>query len=228
MLRLIAFDMDGTLVDVESSWAAVHAHFGEKNTEALNLFLHDQIDDQEFLRRDIELWWKHNPGITVFDLQEILDDVRLMPGAHALFDAIHARGVTTAIISGGIDLLAKRIGRELGIDYVLANGFRVDGGGRLTGDGIIRVPIKDKESVLAQVQRQMGVTPDETAAVGNSDIDVGLFQRARIGVAFLPADDHVRRGATAVVTERDLARVIDHLFPASDGPGSPPARRQAF
>ncbi|MGI0131958.1 MAG: HAD-IB family phosphatase [Thermoplasmata archaeon] len=228
MLRLIAFDMDGTLVDVESSWAAVHQHFGEVNTEALNLFVHDLIDDEEFLRRDIQLWWKHRPAITVFDLQEILDRVALMPGAHALFDAIHARGIRTAIISGGIDLLAKRIGRELGIDYVLANGFRVDGGGRLTGEGIIRVPIKNKEGVLAQVQRQLDVRPDETASVGNSDIDVGLFRRSRIGVAFRPADDHVRREASAIVTERDLARVVDLLFPPSGDDGRPSGTEQAF
>ena len=228
MLRLIAFDMDGTLVDVESFWAAVHRHFGEVNAEALTLFLHDQIDDQEFLRRDIQLWWKHRPGITVFDLQEILDRVPLMPGARELFDAIHSRGILTAIISGGIDLLAKRVGRELGIDYVLANGFRVDGGGRLTGEGIIRVPIKNKEEVLAQVQRQLGVAPDETASVGNSDIDVGLFRRSRIGIAFQPADDHVRANATAVVTERDLSRTIGHLFPPSEGAGAAPGMKQAF
>jgi phosphoserine phosphatase len=212
VIRLIAFDMDGTLVDVESSWAAVHRHFGEQNAEALDLFVHDQISDEEFVRRDIRIWWKHRPDLTVQELATILDAVPLMPGARALFDELHHRRVLTAIISGGIDVLARRIGRELGIDYVLANGFRVNADGRLTGEGIIRVPIKGKEQVLAQVQRQLGVAVEDTASVGNSDIDVGLFRRSRIGVAFLPADDHVRSGATAVVTERDMMRILPHLF----------------
>ncbi|MCI4317997.1 MAG: HAD hydrolase family protein, partial [Thermoplasmata archaeon] len=84
---------------------------------------------------------------------------------------------------------------------------------RLTGEGTIRVPIKHKEAVLTQIQLQLGVTPEETASVGNSEIDVGLFRRSRIGVAFQPADEIVRRGATAVVTEKNLARVVGHLFP---------------
>lgn len=214
MIRLAAFDMDGTLVDVASSWAAVHDYFGESNSEALRLFLTDRIDDLEFMRRDIQLWWKHRPAITAMELEEILDQVPLMPGARELFRALREAHVVTAIISGGIDLLARRIGRDLGIDYVLANGFRVDGDGRLTGDGIVRVPIKGKEQVLAQVQAQLGILPEATGSVGNSEIDVGLFRRSRIGIAFQPEDEAVRAHATAVVTQRDLREVLPHLLEA--------------
>ena len=217
MIRFVAFDMDGTLVDVDSSWAAVHSYFGDQNAEALRLFLAGEIDDEEFIRRDVALWWRHRPTISVQELETILAQVPLMPGAQELFAGLHARHVHTAIVSGGIDLLARRIGKELGIDYVLANGFRVNANGRLTGEGIIRVPIKDKEAVLAQVQRQLGFTPEDSGAVGNSEIDVGMFRRARIGVAFQPADDAVIAGATQVVTERNLARVLDCLFPPSGG-----------
>ena len=227
MIRFVAFDMDGTLVDVRSSWAAVHDHFGERNDEALRLFVEGRIDDEEFLRRDIQLWWKHAPRINVEELEAILAEVPLMPGAHALFDGLHARGVRTAIVSGGIDLLAKRVARQLGIDYALANGFRVDAHGRLTGEGIIRVPIKNKEEVLRRVQAQLGVVPEETASVGNSDIDVGLFRRSAVGVAFQPEDDHVVRHATAVVREKDLARVLDVLFPDAP-PGAAPRAGKAF
>jgi phosphoserine phosphatase len=214
VIRFVAFDMDGTLVDVVSSWAAVHEHFGESNSDSVRLFMTDQIDDVEFLRRDIEIWWRHNPHITVMDLEAILAGVPLMPGAHALFDGLKGRGIRTAIVSGGIDLLAKRIGRELGIDYVLANGFRVDGTGRLTGGGIIRVPIKGKEATLERIQEQLGFSVEETASVGNSEIDVGLFRRSRIGIAFLPEDDLVRRHATAIITEKDLAKVLPAILAA--------------
>jgi len=216
VIRLVAFDMDGTLVDVKSSWAAVHDHFGESNDESVRLFLDDQIDDLEFLRRDILLWWKHRPAISVEDLEGILATVPLVPGCTALFEALRERRILTAIVSGGIDLLARRIGRELGVDYVLANGFRVDADGRLTGEGIIRVPIKGKEGVLRSIQEQLGVAPEETAAVGNSDIDVGLFRRSRIGIAFRPEDDSVRRHATAVVEGPDISRILPYLL--SDPP----------
>jgi len=211
VLKLVALDMDGTLVDVASSWRVVHDHFGDHNDDGLRRFLANEIDDEEFIRSDIRVWWRHAPNLTVFDLEAILADVPFMPGAAELVHRLHARGARTAIVSGGLDLLARRVARELRIDVALANGLRVDSSGRLTGEGIVRVPIHGKEGVLAGLQRQLGVLPEETASVGNSEIDVGLFRRSRVGVAFLPEDEQVRKGATTVVTERNLARVLDAL-----------------
>jgi phosphoserine phosphatase len=226
VLKLVAFDMDGTLVDTVSSWAAVHAHFGDHNDEGLRLFNAGSIDDHEFLRRDIQVWWRHQPDLTMDDLEEILAGVRLMPGARTLLDALRGARVTTVIVSGGIDVLARRVARELGIDVALANGFRVDATGRLTGEGIIRVPIRGKEAVLQKIQDDLGIRPEETASVGNSEIDVGLFRRSAVGVAFLPEDDAVRKGATFVVEEKDLAKVVPLLLP--DGSGAPPRSPQDF
>jgi phosphoserine phosphatase len=217
VLRFVAFDMDGTLVDVASSWAAVHAHFGEQNADGLRRFLANEIDDEEFIRTDIEIWRRHVPELAMEDLEAILAGVPLMPGAEKLFAGLRARGIRTAIVSGGIDLLARRIARELRIDVALANGFRVSSSGRLTGEGIVRVPIHGKERVLEALQHQLAVVPEETAAVGNSEIDVGLFRRSRFGVAFLPEDEEVRQNADRVVPEKDLGRVLDVLaeFPAA-------------
>ncbi len=211
MLRLVAFDMDGTLVDVSSSWAAVHAHFGAGNSEGLRRFLANEIDDEEFIRSDIAIWQTHAPNLSVGEIERILDRVPLMPGAETLAAGLRARGVATAIVSGGIDLLAHRVARQLGLDLALANGFRTGPDGRLTGEGIVRVPIHGKEQVLAALQAQLGIEPGETASVGNSEIDLGLFRRSRVGVAFRPEDDAIRSGAHHVVTEHDLGRVLDAL-----------------
>jgi phosphoserine phosphatase len=219
MLRLVALDMDGTLVDVPSSWGAVHDHFGDSNSEGLRAFMENRIDDAEFVRSDMRIWFRHQPDLSYSDLEGILRDVPLMPGARTLIDGLHARGIRTAIVSGGVDVLARRIARELGIDRVLANGFQTDGAGRLTGEGIIRVPIWGKEEVLAALQKELGVTVAETGSVGNSEIDVGLFKRSAVGVAFLPADASVTKAATVIVRERDLSKVLPHLV------GEPGERR---
>jgi len=214
VLRLAAFDMDGTLVDVGSSWRVVHDAFDDHNDEALRLFLENRIDDREFIRSDIRKWRDHRPELSIGDLAEILDRVPLMPGAPELFERLRARGVATAIISGGIDLLARRIGRQLGVDHIWANGVETTPEGRLTGEGIVRVPIRDKESVLAALQAETGIPPSATASVGNSEIDAGLFRRSRLGIAFLPEDETVRRAAGRVVERKDLrevARLLDEF-----------------
>jgi phosphoserine phosphatase len=211
VLKLVAIDMDGTLVDVASSWAAIHHHFQDHNADGLRDFLAGRIDDHEFIRTDVRIWHRHAPDLTARDLEAILDRVPLMPGAAQLIAGLRADGVHTAIISGGIDLLAHRIARQLGIDLVLANGFRLTDAGRLTGEGIVRVPIWGKEGVLAGLQHRLGIPVEATASVGNSEIDVGMFRRSRVGVAFLPEDEPVRRGATHIVTEKDLGRVLETL-----------------
>ncbi len=212
MLRLVAFDMDGTLVDAESSWAEVHAYFGDHNEEGLRRFNAGEIDDAEFLRTDVRVWHRHRPDLTRDELDGILSEVPLMPGAVELFGALRSAGIGTAIISGGIDLLAERVGRQLGVDRVLANGFAVDARGRITGDGIIRVPIHGKEGVLARLQGELGIAPEATGAVGNSEIDVGLFRRARIGIAYRPEDEFVRRAATHVFESGSLDELIPVLL----------------
>jgi len=62
--RLVVFDMDGVLADVESSWVYVHRHFGVNNDHSLFAYLRGEIDDLEFIRRDINLWKQKDPGIT--------------------------------------------------------------------------------------------------------------------------------------------------------------------
>ncbi len=211
MLRLVAFDMDGTLVDVTSSWAAVHAHYGAGNSEGLRRFLANEIDDEEFIQSDIAIWKRHAPDLSLGAIERILDRVPLMPGARRLADGLRTRGVRTVIVSGGIDLLAHRVARELGLDLALANGFKVGPDGHLTGEGIVRVPIHGKEEVLEALQGQLGIEPAETASVGNSEIDLGLFRRSRVGIAFRPEDEAIRKGADHVVDDHDLERVLEVL-----------------
>jgi hydroxymethylpyrimidine pyrophosphatase-like HAD family hydrolase len=65
--------------------------------------------------------------------------------------------------------------------------------------------------VLAWLQEQLGFSSEETASVGNSEIDVGLFRRSKVGIAFHPEDETVRRHATHIVESNDLAELIPLL-----------------
>lgn len=208
----VLFDMDGTLVDEKSSWEWVHDHFGVDNSEHLDAYMAGRFDDDTFIRKDLALWAQANGGpVPVDRVVSILDQAPLMPGARGLLDAIDGMELPTAIVSGGIDLLAERVAAELGIETTVANGLVVDAEGRLTGEGRCRVPLKDKGSPSLDVLEAWGLPPGEGVAVGNSRFDVPMFDVAGTGVAVAPVDQRVRTHADHVVDGKDLTAVIDVL-----------------
>lgn len=211
MARLVVFDMDGVLVDAESSWVFVHRRFGVNNDHSLYAYLRGEIDDLEFIRRDIRLWLEKDPELTVSKIQEILAEVPLMPGARETIKAISDRGIKTAIVSAGIDLLADRVADELGVDVDMANGLITDNRGRLSGEGILRVKLMDKGDSVTEVATRLDVPKEQVVSVGNSQYDVTMFERSGMGIAFMPSDDHVRQSAHAVVEEKDLRGILKYI-----------------
>ena len=131
VLRLVVFDLDGVLVDVDSSWEAVHRAFDVDNSANFQMYLQGAIDYREFMRSDIALW--SNPAVD--HVSEVLRGLPLMPGARETLAAIKATGYRTAIISSGISLLADRVRAAMGIDYSFANRIHVDAQSKLTGEG---------------------------------------------------------------------------------------------
>ncbi len=213
MARLVVFDMDGVLADIESSWVHVHRHFGVNNDHSLYAYLRGEIDDLEFIRRDIGLWKKTEPEVTEERIKEILSDVPIMPGARRTIRELKRMGIGTAIISAGIDLLAERISKELGVDAHLANGLVKDGAGRLSGEGILRVKLMDKGDAVTEMINAMKVQTKDVVAVGNSRYDVSMFKRAGVGIAFQPSDDFVRTSAQVVVQQKDLSMILQFIRP---------------
>lgn len=212
-MKLTVFDMDGVLTEYFSSWVWVHQHFGTDNDESLRAYIAGEIDDLEFMRRDIALWMEKKTGLTEEHMRDILGKVPIRKGARELMDWLHEKGVRTAIISGGIDILAERIGRELGIDHIIANGLDFDENGRLTGNGILRVVLKDKGIALRRLMEELGVERKDCAAVGDSNIDATMFKECALSIAFNPKDEaaEAKKYADYVVYGKSLLSIKPYL-----------------
>jgi phosphoserine phosphatase len=207
--KLVVFDMDGVLVDIESSWVHVHNHFGVDNNHSLQAYLDGEIDDLEFIRRDVALWMDKDPSLTMDRIRRILSDAPMMKGAAETIRRLKDMGCKTAIVSAGIDILAERIAVELRMDLFFANGFISDCAGRLTGEGILNVGLGEKGEKVDMIADLLGYEKNDVVSVGNSRYDIPMFEVSRIGIAFCPIDEDVREKADRVIEEKDLTRILD-------------------
>ncbi len=208
---MVAFDMDGVIVDHASSWAWIHEHFGVDNSETLEAFMRGEVDDREFMRRDIALWKGLQPELRNRDLLDIFEDIPLIQGIAETVEALRSEDILSVIISGGIDVLAQRVTEDFGFDGYAANGLE-ELNGRLTGEGVLNVLLVDKEIALRRQMSLYGASTETVASVGNSFIDVSMFQASSLSIAFNPIDDLVIQGADVVIRSNDLRDVLPHLF----------------
>ena len=132
-IKLVVFDMDGTLLQPRSSWAQIHDHFGTDNTEMLRLYIDHKITDDEFVNADIKLW-NNNSKKTVNEeyINSIMDKIKPLEGAEILIKELHNKNIKTVILSGGIQYLADRWMNKWNMDYALANELIDDDKGNLT------------------------------------------------------------------------------------------------
>jgi phosphoserine phosphatase len=209
---LVAFDMDGVLVDYSSCWTWVHHHFGVDNEPALLSFVNGEIDDREFMRRDIALWRAKNPQLDMEGLRCILEPLPFNEGIRETVAALKERGIKTVIVSGGLDIVAERIAERYGFDDFIANGVEADRSGRLTGEGILRVELLNKKLALEALLRKYSVSPERAACVGDSFIDIPMFRACGMSIAFNPLDRRVCDSATHVVRDRNLNAVLPFIL----------------
>jgi phosphoserine phosphatase len=170
-----------------------------------------EIDDHEFMRRDIKLWLDIEKKMNINKVIELLDSVPLMPGFDETMKTLSQNGIEMAIVSAGLEQLANRIAKLGGIKHVMANGLETDSEGYLTGEGILRVKLCDKGSVVNKLISELGLEQDNVMAVGNGEIDIPMFKAARIGIAFNPHDEKISESADVVIFEKDLTKILNYI-----------------
>ena len=160
------------------------------------------------MRKDIEFW-----GIVhKSKIQEILGQVPLMPGAKQTFVQLQKNGYKTAIISSGINILAKKLKAKLNIDYIFANELLIDEKGFLTGEGNPIVPLWEKGKVLHQLLTNLAIKPDNCAVVGDSIFDIPLFDLAGFSIAFNSKDKRVKKIADISIDSTDLRDILPYFI----------------
>ena len=157
---LVCFDMDGVLTKVRSSWCWIHECFEVDNEPAYQAYCNGEIDEPEFMRRDIKLWTDKKPDVTVRDIAVMFRDMPLIEGIQETIACLRDNGIRSVIVSGGIDHAAKMIAEEFGFDGYIADEICSNPDGTLTGEGKLNVDLRDKGINVRGFIEKYGTTAD--------------------------------------------------------------------
>ncbi|WP_430445562.1 MAG: phosphoserine phosphatase SerB [Pseudomonas piscis] len=183
--RLLACDMDSTLIEVETIVALADLVGATEEVGRLTeRAISDARDDYAAsMRYRIGLL----RGLAVADLHRLIErTVRLSPGAAELIAMAARAGLRTAIVSGGFDLVAQGIRQRLGMDEAFAHKLEVVDGrlsGTLLGE-VIDAP--GKAAIVQQLCARHGIAPQQVIAVGDGANDLDMARQAGLFVGFRP------------------------------------------
>jgi len=213
--RLVAFDMDSTLISIEcvDELADVVGRKAEVAAITEAAMRGEIANYKESLRRRVALL----AGMPASALQTVYDErLRLNPGVERFVAACRSAGLSTLLVSGGFTFFAERVQARLAIDEIRANVLEIDGG-RLTGR-MVDQPWGDicdgaeKRRALLQACARLGIGPERAIAVGDGANDLPMMAAAGLSIAF-HAKPAVRAQATIAIDSGGLDRALDVLVP---------------
>ncbi|PYX94721.1 MAG: phosphoserine phosphatase SerB [Acidobacteria bacterium] len=179
--RLIAFDMDSTLIQMEViDELARMAGVGEQVSAITAAAMRGDLDFNASFRKRLSLLQGLSAGV----LDDVAARLPITPGAHRLLGTLKALGYKTAILSGGFTCFAQKLKDELGFDYIYANELGL-AGGLLTGEPVGEIiDGARKAELLKQIAAREGIALEQTIAVGDGANDLPMLSVAGLGVAF--------------------------------------------
>ena len=206
-IRLVIFDLDGTLTPVDSLWRYLHDAFGtwERGKIAADKYRRGEISYKQWAETDAGSW----AGESLSGVMRMLEQIPYRQGVREVFEELKRRQVKTAIVSAGLSLLANRAASELGADVAFSNELETNDG-RLTGGITVKVAVNNKKEIIQRVANDLEVPMWEVALVGDRAFDLSHEECLRI--AFKPKDEIARREADAVVWDDDLTRILQYLI----------------
>ncbi len=211
--KLIAFDMDSTLINIECVDEIADAVGRKAEVAAITeAAMRGEISDfKESLRRRVALL----KGVTQADMQRVFDErLRLNPGAAELVTACKAAGLKVLLVSGGFTFFTDRVRDLLAIDYARSNVLELQDG-VLTGR-MVDQPWGDicdgaeKRRMLQQTCAQLGISTKQAIAVGDGANDLPMMGEAGLSVAY-HAKPKVREQAMVAINSGGLDRLLEVL-----------------
>jgi len=209
--RMVAFDMDSTLIQIEViNELAAAAGVGDQVAAITREAMNGKIEFKEALRRRL----RPLKGLPTSVLDDIIDRLPITDGAERLIRTLKTLGYKTAILSGGFTYVGEYLQQRFGIDHVYAN-VLASKDGVLTGE--VDGPIVDgqrKAELLRELARKEGIRLEQVIAVGDGANDLPMLEAAGLGIAF-HAKPTVKASAEQALSTLGLDAIL-YLIGMSD------------
>lgn len=181
--RILAMDMDSTLVNIECIDEIADAVGRKAEVSAITeAAMRGEIADfAESLTRRVALL----KGVPESALLQVYENrLCLNPGAERLVQTARKHGLTTLLVSGGFTFFTERLKERLGLDAAHANVLEVDNGvltGRVLGS---IVDAQTKADHVAALAASLGASPEQIIVVGDGANDLRMMSHALFSVAY--------------------------------------------
>ncbi len=211
--KLIAFDMDSTLINIECVDEIADAVGRKAEVAAITeAAMRGEITDfKDSLRRRVALL----KGVTLADMERVYTErLRINPGAAELITACKAVGMKVLLVSGGFTFFAHRVCERLGIDFSRSNVLEIQDGA-LTGELVTQswgdiCDGAEKRRTLLEVASLLNIAPSQCIAMGDGANDLPMMGAAGLSVAY-HAKPKVREQAMVAINEGGLDRLLEVL-----------------
>ena len=179
--KLVVFDMDSTLIQVEViDELAKLAGVGAQVAEITESAMRGEIDFKESFRQRVALL----KGLKEVELKKITELLPLAEGAEIVTKTLKGLGYKLGILSGGFTFVGEYLREKLGLDYVYANTLDVRDG-EVTGEVIGEIIDGERKAeLLRKLAEKESINLDQTIAVGDGANDLPMISLAGLGVAF--------------------------------------------
>ena len=202
--RLVVMDMDSTLISIECIDELARRHgVVDKVAAITSRAMAGELDFEQSLRERVALL----EGMPYDQVCSLADDLPLTEGAEDFLRVLRTLGYKTAVVSGGFTFAANVLKDRLGIDYAYANQLEVVND-HLTGR--VLEPIvgpQRKADLLDAIAQGEGISLEQTIAIGDGANDLGMLERAGLGIAF-HAKSKLRQAADTTVSAGGLDRIL--------------------